>query len=251
MTEVFRQKNIQETQYSFPYHYIPLWDGDEYCFARTMNWGYLYLSYLYFIVNKVSKHNFDSLLDVGCGDGRFLYEVSQKIHGKRFIGIDYFQPAIDFARIMNPEVKWICGDIEDHDLLDPVDIITMLDVLEHVQLDKVQQFLKGVYQYLKEDGILIVTVPSKNTPIQKKHYQHFDEVSLKKALCPYFEIEEVHYLNRRPSKFQKKIIRLMSNRFYIINYSKLLGWLYKYYEKHLLLADKDKCWRIAVTCGKR
>jgi len=216
-----------------------------------MNWGYIYLSYLYFVLDIINEFNFNSLLDVGCGDGRFLYEVRNRAQDKRLSGLDSYQPAIDFARVMNPDVEWVCANIEEKGLFDSFDVITILDVLEHIEPHKVPQFLKGVHQYLNTNGLLIITVPSNNTPVQKKHYQHFDVVSLTKSLNPLFDIDEIYYLNRRPSKIQKIVIRLLSNRLFIINYSKLLGWLYTYYVKNLLIGEKDNCMRIAVTCRKR
>lgn len=46
--------------------------------VRNLSWGYEYLSYLNFVLEKASQIGFKSLLDVGCGDGRLLYELRQR-----------------------------------------------------------------------------------------------------------------------------------------------------------------------------
>jgi len=167
-------------------------------------------------------------------------------------GIDYFKPAIDYAKIMTPSVNWICGDIRDRNLFDKqFDIITLIDVLEHITLDEMRQFLKGIHYYVNDGGYLIATVPSDNTPVQKKHYQHFDLNCLKDALNPFFDVIDVTYLNRRPTQFEKIIIRLLSNRLFILNSDRILGWLYKYYLENLLIADKNNCRRIAIIGTKK
>ncbi len=37
--------------------------------VRNLSWGYEYLSYLHFVLEKASQIGFKSLLDVGCANG--------------------------------------------------------------------------------------------------------------------------------------------------------------------------------------
>src|ERR1043166_3143274 len=73
-----RQETIQETEYQFPYHYIPTLENGNFSQVRKLRWGYEYLSYLRFILSRLDKIEFASLLDVGCGEGRFLCEVQKR-----------------------------------------------------------------------------------------------------------------------------------------------------------------------------
>lgn len=251
MINASTQESIQEDQYEFPYHYIPELNEDRFSLARTWNFGYIYMSYLRFVLRQVERHRFESMLDVGCGDGRFLNEVHKKMPEKHLFGIDYSKPAIEFAKIMNPNIGWRCGSIEDSNLFDPFDVITILDVLEHIQPQQIKGFVDGIDRYLKSDGVLYLTVPSKNTPVQKKHYQHFDPQTLAPILNHRFEIVEIQYLNRKPYRFEKMIIRLLSNKFYVVNHKKTLGILYRYYVNNILPAESHNCLRLFAKCRKK
>ncbi len=77
MKGISMQQKIQEKKYYFRYHYIYRFINDRY-FSQVISYksGYIYLSYLDYIFNRIVKLNFHSILDVGCADGRLLYEIS-------------------------------------------------------------------------------------------------------------------------------------------------------------------------------
>jgi len=237
--------------YDYPYHYIPAWDGVNFSQTRVLDWGYEYLSYLYFVLGKVNELGFESLLDVGCGDGRFLYELNRRVSGKRLVGMDYSKRAIEYARIMDPGIEWIHGNIDEKGILDPgFDIITLIEVLEHIVPDDIPSFLKCISDYLNSDGMLVVTVPSRNIPTSDKHYQHFDLESLSGTLSPWFEPVDAVYLNKR-SLTKRLMHGLLSNRLVVMQNQSILNRCYKFYTKHLLFADMKNCRRIAVVCRQR
>ena len=251
MNELSNQQIIQESRYKYPYHYIPTWDGNNFSQTQTLVWGYEYLSYIYFVLDKVGQISFESLLDIGCGDGRLLFELSRKFLGKKLAGIDYSKRAIDYAKIMDTNAEWVYGDIKDKNIFDvKFDIITLIETLEHIKPDEIKTFLNGAHNYLKESGSFIVTVPSNNIKVNKKHYQHFDLNSLKNALSPFFRIVDVSYLNHKSSLYLRLIKKLLYNRFFILNNRKMLRWIYNYYLDHFLLTDKNNCHRIFVVCEK-
>ena len=250
MAKLSNQQAVQENKYAYPYHYIPRWDGYNFSQTKNLSWGFEYLSYLNFVIEKASQIGFKSLLDVGCGDGRFIYELSQRFLSDHLVGLDYSRRAIDFAKIIiaDTRVECVCGDIRDKNLFDKkFDIITLIETLEHIKLDEINAFLKGVDNYLADDGSFIITVPSKNMELKKTHYQHFDLNSLQGVLNPIFTATDVSYLNYKYSRFIKKFL---SNKFFILNHKKMLRWLYNFYINHLLITDAMKCRRIAVVCKK-
>ncbi len=83
------EQAVQEAEYEFPYHYIPRLEGGNFSQVRKLRWGYEYLSYLRFVLARLERVEFGSLLDVGCGEGRFLREVSKRFSGKRLLGVDF------------------------------------------------------------------------------------------------------------------------------------------------------------------
>jgi SAM-dependent methyltransferase len=100
-------------------------------------------------------------LDFGCYDGTFLASLRSKGIA-RLVGVDISKDAVDKAHKLYPDIEiihitktvpFLFGDREFAS-------ITMLDVLEHV--DEQKLLLKELNRVLKKDGVLIVTVPKKH-----------------------------------------------------------------------------------------
>ncbi|HKQ54156.1 MAG TPA: class I SAM-dependent methyltransferase [Pyrinomonadaceae bacterium] len=242
------ERAIQEAEYEFPYHYIPRLEGGNFSQVRKLRWGYEYLSYLRFILSRLEEVEFDSLLDVGCGEGRFLSEVSKRFPHKRLTGADVSARALEYARLLNPQVNFTCGDITDPSLCEGrFDVITLIETLEHISPPAVPDFVRGLRGYLKDDGRLIVSVPSENLSLNRKHYQHFNLASLSAALRPQFAVTEHYFLNRI-SRWDKLLGKLLDNRLFILNEPRLLNALYRRYERSLLNALESDGKRICVVC---
>src|SRR6185503_8675271 len=136
---------IQETEYQFPYHYIPTLENGNFSQVRKLRWGYEYLSYLRFILCSLQKIEFDSLLDVGCGEGRFLHEASKRFPEQRLVGMDLSARAVEYAKLLNPTVEFWSGDITDATLVsEKFDVITLIETLEHIPLDRVADFVRAL-----------------------------------------------------------------------------------------------------------
>lgn len=173
----------QGEQYSFPYHFIPSFDGKNFKQHQSVAWGYEYLSYLDFIVGKIKSLNFESLLDVGCGDGRFLFELNKKVKNKNLEGVDYSENALAFARAFNDGLKFYQEDaLAMTSVNKKFDVITLIEVLEHIHPENTNLLTEAVWHHLNNNGVLVITVPSYNTKINPKHYQHFSLAGLKKNL---------------------------------------------------------------------
>ncbi|MDQ7031900.1 MAG: class I SAM-dependent methyltransferase [Desulfonauticus sp.] len=246
-----RIQKRQEEQYQFPYHYIPCIEGNKFSQAIVLSWGYEYLSYIYFVIDIISKLNFNTLLDIGCGDGKFLYEINKRIPNKKLYGVDLSTRAISFAKLLNSsEINFICADITDKNVLcEQFDIITLIETLEHIEPSKIDKFLYNIKIRLAPNGRFVLTVPSKNLKLIDKHYQHFDLDELKEIILPHFKIENVFFINKK-SKLEKKIIRkLFVNNIFILNQKRIMWFLYKLYCKYFLLAKENNAKRIVLVCS--
>ena len=245
-----REQEIQEEQYAFPYHYIPRNDKNGFSIIRSLRWGYEYMAYIEFVLSKLSHMQFDSLLDVGCGDGRFLYEIKKIFPEKQLFGLDYSEKAIAFAKAFNPRVNFICGDITDNTLLrQKFDVITLIETVEHVPPDTLKTFLSGIAHRLNDDGVLLLTVPSKNIPLQKKHFQHFNQETLTQALPTYFSIAEIFFINKL-SIANHFIETILSNRIFALNNKIALKSIFALYKKYLFNGTEHNTKRIVVFCKK-
>ena len=247
-TRLTPQQTIQDTQYQFPYHYIPTLENGNFSQVRKLRWGYEYLSYLRFVLSTLEEIQFESVLDVGCGEGRFLWEVSKCFSDKRLVGIDLSARAVQYAKLLNPEIEFLCGDIAEGASGDEkFDVITLIETLEHVPPDRIAGLVAALRRLLKTDGTLLVSVPSQNLGLNRKHYQHFSLSSLAATLRPSFEITRHYFLNRI-SKWDSLLKVILTNRYFILNEPRLLNALYRRYENNLLHAGELNGKRICVVC---
>lgn len=242
------EQAVQEAEYEFPYHYIPRLEGGNFSQVRKLRWGYEYLSYLRFVLARLERVEFGSLLDVGCGEGRFLREASRRFPGKRLLGVDFSARAVEYARLLNPGLRFVREDIADAAAPpESFDVVTLIETLEHVPPGELRGFVEGLRRRTSEGGLLVVSVPSRNIKMSAKHYQHFDLGSLKTALAPFFEVVEHHHLNRI-SKWDTLLSALLTNRYFILNERRMLNALFRRYERSLLAAGESDCKRICVVC---
>lgn len=124
-------------------------------------------------------------LDIGCGDGKFTSSI--KGIAKVVVGIDISEPGLLFARCLVPEVKFCLMDSSKMAFPDSTfDVVSCLDVLEHLSQQKLEKTLNEMHRVLKDDGALIISVPSKNKPLESKHYRHFDSKEISNVMKPLF-----------------------------------------------------------------
>jgi len=89
-----------------------------------------------------------------------------------------------------------------------------------------------------------VTVPSNNTQVSGKHYQHFDEETLNGTLRPSFEPRSVFFLNRM-CMLERCVGTLLQNRFFVLNEPRVLNRLYRLYCRFAFRAYPSNCRRLA------
>ena len=82
------EARIKEEQYSFPYHHIPHFaENDTPQISRRMRWGFEYLCCKQHIVEEIVGRAPNSIIDIGCGDGSLLGELSRKV--PKCVGVDF------------------------------------------------------------------------------------------------------------------------------------------------------------------
>lgn len=117
-----------------------------------------YNSFLgYYQVQEVLRHaRGESLLDLACGDGLLTQLMASRF--RRVVGVDASAIHLERARNVLPSVEFRQALLEDLDLAEKFDTVTMLMVLEHV-IDPIAA-LRGAARNLSADGRLIVHVPN-------------------------------------------------------------------------------------------
>lgn len=202
---------LQESQYRFPYHFVPaIHQGIPQIFA-VLPWGLQYLSYTLWVRDKVASLKPRSVLDVGCGDGRLL----SMLHGvvERRVGVDPVGQAIAFAKAFVPGAEFVVGAADQ--IAETFDVVTCVETLEHIPDDCIPSFVETLRDRLTADGALVVSVPSTVLPSSDKHFRHYTLELLSKHLSREFELVEHAYVSRR-SNITWFLSRVLANRFFII-----------------------------------
>ncbi len=98
------------------------------------------------------------VLDIGCGSGFLLDELSRK--GMRAIGIEPNRDLIELSKKRNTSLAILEGRAEDIGALlkEKVRTAIMIDVLEHIEDD--EGFLKTLASHIESGGEVIIVVPS-------------------------------------------------------------------------------------------
>ncbi|MEJ5211144.1 MAG: class I SAM-dependent methyltransferase [Burkholderiales bacterium] len=252
----YNETQIQESQYEFPYHYIPLVRNGKFFHARYWAWSYRYLGGIHLLLTILSRVSFGSLIDIGCGDGRFLREVASSFPATRLLGVDVSERAIAFAQVFNPQIAYQRLDILEEEIPARFDVATLVEVIEHVPPPSLPSFMSAVARTLEDEGTLILTAPHVNVPVTKKHFQHFDSQKLRSLLEPSFEIQEFIPFDVRPacSRLMWLLDSLLGPKgnLVLLRNGRLLNGLYNLYLRKFLIAKSEsECERIAVVARKR
>lgn len=111
-----------------------------------------------------SKKQFDSVIDVACGSGNILLNISSHFRSKKLLGVDISRDIIAIAKSNDSKKKatWLVSDVFDLKP-DKYELVLAIDILEHVDNDLA--FLKQI----KNLGNFIVI----KTPIERNFINRF------------------------------------------------------------------------------
>ena len=117
-----------------------------------------------------------SLLDVGCGDGKFLWGLDASRW--RRTGVEPSRRVVQLVRERIPDIDFVIGDLYSSRLQPgSFDVITFWHVLEH--LPHPRRVLRRVRELLRPGGWLIVSLPnlsSLQARVFRRHWYAFDDV---------------------------------------------------------------------------
>ncbi len=238
MSQISSKESIQEQQYDFPYHMIPRSEKGIWKVYRELFWGYEYLANLQVIVNLVMSYSPQNILDFGCGEGRLLWELSQR-EIQELVGLDISKRATAFANGMalgtDANIK-IFNDFQElpHQ---KYSIITAMEVIEHIPPEKTNHILQELYNILEDNGVLIVSVPTKNIPLNKKHYRHFNLEDLEREVGSLFRIEKKLYIHK-VGVWDEIIRRLVDNKYFIPTWEPWLKLTTSLYKRFVMNANE-------------
>ena len=240
----------QDSEYSFPYHYIPQFRGG-YSQVRAWTWGTQYLSAIELVLDAMASRNkgVKSIADVGCGDGRFSRELAIRFPKTRVVGVDYSERAVSLARAMNPGMSFSRKDILRERLRRRFDAVTLIETLEHIPKRDCSSFMQALARLLRRDGRLYLTVPHQNKPLSYKHFQHFDAETLRRYSAPYFEVDFIQPI-QRPSRLMSLLDLCMTNTVFTVTHPGLNRFVYWFYKRRYLITTENRCGRLFAVLRK-
>lgn len=113
----------------------------------------IYRNKINFVLENINN---GKILDAGCGYGEYLDKFREK--GFKVYGIDCDKDVLKFQENV------ICASAEKIPIKSSTfDTVVCVDMLEHADDD--ESIMKEMLRVLKENGKLIITVPSSNFPI--------------------------------------------------------------------------------------
>lgn len=131
-----------------------------------------------------------TILDIGCGDAYLVHKLSEDFPNLYFIGVDinFTESLLDHTRRnIRTDNLQIYQSLDDIDLERQVDLILLLDVIEHIE-DEIT-FLKSLkrYDYISTVTPLLITVPAyqqlfASHDVILEHYRRYSNKSLRNRL---------------------------------------------------------------------
>lgn len=149
------------------------------------------------LIHTYAQHtNHAKILDVGCGTGMVLQAL--QAYGTVW-GIDKSEKAIRYSKEKVPGARVYIASFPEHMPNAQFDIITVLDVLEHIDQDR--QALSKLTHMLKPGGIVVITAPAykflwTSHDDMNEHKRRYTVPELKeKVLEASLDIKKISYYN--------------------------------------------------------
>ena len=224
---------MQDDEYTFPYHYLTSLSNDTPAIYKRLSWGYEYITYVDFIRDYIEQTlKPETLLDIGCGDG-YLINSLRYDDAKQYKGIDLSQRAIKFANSFSKGYQF--ENLDLFAISDEFDTVCLIEVLEHVPDDMLQAFIKESFAKVKLGGHMVIAVPTTVDKVHKKHYRHYDVSLLQmQATFDNFELVEQVRLYKK-SKLLEKLIKFSQRR----NSNTLKRMVWNWHRENTYFANTD------------
>jgi 2-polyprenyl-3-methyl-5-hydroxy-6-metoxy-1,4-benzoquinol methylase len=129
-----------------------------------------------------------NILDYGCGIG--IGSILLKPFCKKLVAYDSCEEAINNALDKN-EISYLTGTFDYPHLLDNIDIIVMVEVIEHMERTEAEQFIKMIKNHSCEivlttpNGCLFPYHPQSPSEYRGFHKWHYTEEELRGLLNGY------------------------------------------------------------------
>ena len=156
---------LQERQYATPYHWRQRGNDRIEYQLRTK---------VVFELAELTSAPFDlrpRLLDVGCGDARFTADAARRADA---VGVDVSHRALGYARRFAADARFVACGAEALSLpSNAFDVVTLLDVIEHIHDDDEARVVAEARRVLRPGGRLVISTNTDRSARELKHFRHY------------------------------------------------------------------------------
>ena len=115
----------------------------------------------------LKRKNTIKVLDLGCGDGKILYEFSKLYPEKFFVGIDLSDKNISIAnqKYKSENINYFAGNILDFDLklIETFDIVYSFSFIQYFEVKDMKLLIKQLSKIMKKGSTLVhMSIPDKD-----------------------------------------------------------------------------------------
>ena len=156
-------------------------------------------------INHVAEVHAGSVLDIGCGSGRYLAAFA-RLGVRRLVGIDLSQPMLDLARRQiettgHASTDLICGDFELHRFDEQFDVVVAMGFFDY-QADSAALLAK--MRSMARHSV-ITSFPSRHwlrTPLRQVRYR------LKNCPVHFFDFDRIAAVAAKAGFSDVEIVKL-------------------------------------------
>lgn len=160
---------LQERQYATPYHWRQRPNDEREYQLRTD--VVLALAHIHRTHRDERRERRPRLLDVGCGDARFAADAARVADT---VGVDVSRRALRFARRLVPDAAFLASGASALPFpSNTFDVVTLLDVIEHIPDNDERRVMKEARRVLRPGGRLVVSTNTDRSAREWKHYRHY------------------------------------------------------------------------------
>jgi SAM-dependent methyltransferase len=105
------------------------------CWGDTQRYGPSHRIHRHILIKILGQLQFETLLEMGCGNGMNLWTIRKAFPGVRLAGMDISEEALAQSRLLLPDIPFQRLDATQDMDAEQYDVVLSLDVLEHIEDD--------------------------------------------------------------------------------------------------------------------
>ena len=111
-------------------------------------------------VSRIMQNNSEDykplVIDLGCGSGRDIVELSQR--NCKVVGVDFSDALLTIARQKNPDAELVNSDMRKYESSLQFDGVWANASLLHIPKEEIKNLVSNIYEMLKPRGVLFSSV---------------------------------------------------------------------------------------------